>query len=77
MFGMWKFLTLLCTYIARSAQYRSTYGASSRTMFAASSVNALRSSWSRSLSEKQCSKRYTSLVECKDANYSMTKSRLL
>ena len=31
----------------------------------------------RSLSEKQCSKRYTSLVECKDANYSMTKSRLL
>ena len=32
---------------------------------------------SRSLSEKQCSKRYTSLVECKDANYSTTKSRLL
>ena len=31
----------------------------------------------RSLSEKQCSKRYTSLVECKDANYSTTKSRLL
>ena len=31
----------------------------------------------RSLSEKQCSKRYTSLVECKDANYPMTKSRLL
>ena len=32
---------------------------------------------SRSLSEKQCSKRYASLVECKDANYSTTKSRLL
>ena len=31
----------------------------------------------RSLSEKQCSKRYTSLVECKNANYSTTKSRLL
>ena len=31
----------------------------------------------RSLSEKQCSKRYASLVECKDATYSMTKSRLL
>ena len=31
----------------------------------------------RSLSEKQCSKRYASLVECKDANYSTTKSRLL
>ena len=31
----------------------------------------------RSLSEKQCSKRYTSLVEYKDANYSTTKSRLL
>ena len=31
----------------------------------------------RSLSEEQCSKRYTSLVECKDANYSTTKSRLL
>ena len=31
----------------------------------------------RSLSEKQCSKRYTSLVECKDANYSTTKSILL
>ena len=33
--------------------------------------------WARSLSEKQCSKRYASLVECKDANYSTTKSRLL
>ena len=33
--------------------------------------------FSRSLSEKQCSKRYASLVECKDANYSTTKSRLL
>ena len=32
---------------------------------------------SRSLSEKQCSRRYASLVECKDANYSTTKSRLL
>ena len=32
---------------------------------------------SRSLSEKQCSKRYASLVGCKDANYSTTKSRLL
>ena len=32
---------------------------------------------SRSLSEKQCSKRYASLVKCKDANYSTTKSRLL
>ena len=32
---------------------------------------------SRSLSEKQCSKRYASLVECKDAIYSTTKSRLL
>ena len=31
----------------------------------------------RSLSEKQCSKRYASLVECKDANYFTTKSRLL
>ena len=31
----------------------------------------------RSPSEKQCSKRYASLVECKDANYSTTKSRLL
>ena len=31
----------------------------------------------RSLSEKQCSKRYASLVECKDANYSTTKPRLL
>ena len=31
----------------------------------------------RSLSEKQYSKRYTSLVECKDANYSTAKSRLL
>ena len=31
----------------------------------------------RSLSEKQYSKRYASLVECKDANYSTTKSRLL
>ena len=31
----------------------------------------------RSLSEKQCSKRYASLVECKDAIYSTTKSRLL
>ena len=31
----------------------------------------------RSLSEKQCSKRYASLVECKDANYSTTRSRLL
>ena len=31
----------------------------------------------RSLSEKQCSKRYASLVECKDANYSTTKSRVL
>ena len=31
----------------------------------------------RSLSEKQCSKRYASLVECKDANYSTAKSRLL
>ena len=31
----------------------------------------------RSLSEKQCSKRYTSLVECKDTNYSTTKSSLL
>ena len=31
----------------------------------------------RSLSEKQCSKRYASLVECEDANYSMTKSSLL
>ena len=31
----------------------------------------------RSLSEKQCSKRYASLVECKDATYSTTKSRLL
>ena len=30
----------------------------------------------RSLSEKPCYKRYTSLVECKDANYSTTKSRL-
>ena len=30
----------------------------------------------RSLSEKQCSKRYASLVECKDANYSTT-TRLL
>ena len=33
--------------------------------------------YARSLSEKQCSKRYASLVECKDANYSTTKSRLL
>ena len=32
---------------------------------------------SRSLSEKQCSKLYASLVECKDANYSTTKSSLL
>ena len=31
----------------------------------------------RSLSEKQCSKRYASLVEYKDANYSTTKSSLL
>ena len=31
----------------------------------------------RSLSEKQCSKRYASLVECKNANYSTTKSSLL
>ena len=31
----------------------------------------------RSLSEKQCSKRYASLVECKDSNYSTTKSSLL
>ena len=31
---------------------------------------------SRSLSEKQCSKRYASLVECKDANYSTTKSQI-
>ena len=31
----------------------------------------------RSLSEKQYSKLYASLVECKDANYSTTKSRLL
>ena len=31
----------------------------------------------RSLSEKQCSKRYASLVECKDTNYSTTKSSLL
>ena len=37
----------------------------------------LRSLSARSLSEKQCSKRYASLVECKDANYSTTKSRLL
>ena len=29
----------------------------------------------RSLSEKQCSNRYTSLMECKDANYSTTKSK--
>ena len=35
------------------------------------------SRFSRSLSEKQCSKRYASLVECTDANYSTTKSRLL
>ena len=35
------------------------------------------SSTPRSLSEKQYSKRYTSLVECKNANYSTTKSRLL
>ena len=33
--------------------------------------------YARSLSEKQCSKRYASLVECKDANYSTTKSRVL
>ena len=31
----------------------------------------------RSLSEKQCSKRYASLVESKDTNYSTTKSSLL
>ena len=31
----------------------------------------------RSLSEKQYSKRYASLVECKDVNNSTTKSRLL
>ena len=31
----------------------------------------------RSLSEKQYSKRYASLVECKDINNSTTKSRLL
>ena len=31
----------------------------------------------RSLSEKQCSERYASLVEFKAANYSTTKSRLL
>ena len=31
----------------------------------------------RSLSEKQCSNRYASLMECKDANYSTTKSKLL
>ena len=32
---------------------------------------------SRSLSEKQYSNRYASLMECKDANYSTTKSTLL
>ena len=31
----------------------------------------------RSLSEKQCSNRYTSLMECNDANYSTTKSKWL
>ena len=31
----------------------------------------------RSLSEKQCSKRYASLGECKDANYSTSQSRVL
>ena len=31
----------------------------------------------RSPSEKQYAKRYTSLVECKDANYSTPKSRVL
>ena len=31
----------------------------------------------RSLSEKQCSNRYASLMECKDANYSTTKPKLL
>ena len=40
-------------------------------------IEACRRIKARSLSEKQCSKRYASLVECKDANYSTTKSRLL
>ena len=40
-------------------------------------IDPLAALMARSLSEKQCSKRYASLVECKDANYSTTKSRLL
>ena len=41
------------------------------------SYKTLRKLVTRSLSEKQYSKRYASLVECKDVNNSTTKSRLL
>ena len=51
--------------------------ASSRTSCISEHPTLNRRCNTRSLSKKQCSKRYASLVECKDPNYSMTKSRVL